>query len=272
MQLKHTIFGAAAALCLASPLAAQSITQVGPYAAVTDRVTYNKPAVPAIGPAGSVVTDPIFQSSIRRITDGATRPGTPNRSYRTPSSPHQNAWSANGSYFYAVSGDGTVIPYAFDAATGSARRIQPTTTGSGGMVLNFYIEPTFSRVAASRIYGSYSGPGSTRRTIDQFDFNTGLYTRLLDLDQLVPGLSGTYVGSIASSAGPVERIMTFFGGTQQDRHYLIAVFDQANPANRLVLNTTASTLNGVPTSLPLNFLLHAVNMDRSGRYLMLYPT
>lgn len=273
MQLTHTIFGAAIALCLAaSPLAAQSITQVGPYAAVTDRVSYKKPAVPAIGPAGSVVADPVFKSSIRRITDTATRPGTLNRSYRTPSSPHQNAWSANGSYFYVVSSDGTVIPYAFDAATGSAHRIQPTATGSGGMVLNFYIEPTFSRVADSRIYGSYSGAGATRRTIDQFDFNTGLYTRLLDLDQLVPGLAGTYVGSIASSAGPVERIMTFFGGTQQDRHYIIAVFDKTNPANRLVLNTTASTLNGVPTSRPLNFLLHAVNMDRSGRYLMLYPT
>ena len=161
MQLKHTIFGAALALCLSSPLAAQTVTNVGPYAAVTDRVSYKKPAVPAIGPAGSVVADPIFKSTIRRITDRATRPGSLNRSYRTPSSPHQNAWSANGSYFYIVSSDGSVLPYAFDAATGAARRIQPTTTGSGGLVLNFYIEPQFSFVSDSVIYGSASGAGSS---------------------------------------------------------------------------------------------------------------
>ena len=29
------------------------------------------------------------------ITDATTRPGYPNRSYRTPSSPHQNSWSVN---------------------------------------------------------------------------------------------------------------------------------------------------------------------------------
>lgn len=248
------------------------VTAVGPYAAVVDRNPHAKPAVPLMGPAGATVTDPVFQSTVTRVTDAATRPSLPDRSYRTPSSPHQNAWSAAGSYFYAMAGDGTVIPFAFDAATGSARRLQPTAGGAGGLILEFYIEPTFSRVTDSRIYGSYSGSGATLRTIDEYDFGTGGYVRLLDLDQIVPGLAGTYLGGIASSAGPAERLMTFFGGTQQDRHYLIALFDRANPANRLLLDTTASTLNGAPTSMPLNFLLHSVNMDRSGRYLMIYPT
>jgi hypothetical protein len=248
------------------------VTAAGRYAAVINRAAYQKPVLPLIGPAGTAVTDPVFQSAITRVTDAATRPGVLNRSYRTPSSPHQNAWSAAGSYFYTVSGDGSVIPFAFDPTTASARRLQPTVDGAGGLVLKFYIEPTFSRVADSRIYGSYSGSGATLRTIDEYDFETRAYARLIDLDQIVPGLAGTYVGSIASSAGPVERIMTFFGGTQQDRHHYIVVFDRANPSNRLVLNTSASTLNGAPTSMPLNFMLHAVNMDRSGRYLMIYPT
>jgi hypothetical protein len=253
-----------------TPAGAPSRTAVAPYLAVTDRNTYTKPPLPALGPAGSTITDPIFQSTILRVTDGDTRPGTLNRSYRSPSSPHQNAWSANGSYFYAVSDDGTAIPFAFDTTTGTAGRIQPTASGAGGMVLSFYIEPQFSYVNDSIIYGSVSS--GNLHTIDQYDFSTGLYTHILDLESFVSGLSGTYIGGIASSDGPTERIMTMFGGTSQDHHHFVVLFDRANPSNRLLLDTWASTLNGAPTSSILNFSLHHVAIDRSGRYLMLYPT
>jgi len=53
------------------------------------------------------------------VTDSTTRPGYINQSYRTPSATHQNTWSARESYFYVTSGDGTVIPYRFDQATGT---------------------------------------------------------------------------------------------------------------------------------------------------------
>jgi hypothetical protein len=265
-----SVSGVAVALCLAAPATAQTLTTIGPYAAVTDLATYPKPPLPQLGPAGTAIVDPIFQSTIRRITDGSTRPGVPNQSYRTPSSPHQNAWSANGSYFYVVTDDGSILPYAFDAVTGTARRIQPTSSGAGGLVLNFYVEPQFSFVNDSIIYGNASG--GSLHTIDQYNFSTGVYTRILDLDQIVPGLSGTYVGGMASSAGSTERLMAMFGGVSQDHHHLVIVFDRANPANRLLLDTTANTLNGAPTPIPLNFSLHHVAIDRSGRYLMLYPT
>src|SRR5262245_54601074 len=107
MKLTTSFFGVAIALCLAAPVAAQTVNAVGPYTAVTDRVTYPKPALPVLGAAGSAVTDPVFQSTIIRVTDASTRPGFRNYSFRTPSSAHQNAWSAAGSYFYVVSDDGT---------------------------------------------------------------------------------------------------------------------------------------------------------------------
>jgi hypothetical protein len=66
--------------------------------------------------------------------------------------------------------------------------------------------------------------------------------------------------------------MTFFGGTSQDRHFYLLVFDPANPASRRLLNTRTSTLDGRPTHLRLDFLLHAAAIDRSGRYVTLYPT
>lgn len=248
------------------------VTAVGPYAAVIDRQAYAKPALPVLAAAGTSTADPIFQSTVYRLTDSTTRPDYLNRSYRTPSSPHQNTWSARLSYFYVMSGDGSVIPFTFDQTTGAAQRINPIATGNGGLTLSFYIEPQFSFVNDSIIYGSYTGPGGTLHTIDQYDFTTSAYSRILDLDALVPGLSGTYIGGVGSSAGQTERLMAFFGGTQQDRHYYVIVFDKANPADRVILDTHASTVDGAPASIPLNFSLHHVAIDHSGRYLMLYPT
>src|SRR3954471_13169857 len=116
---------AALSLALAAPASAQTRAPVSPYEAVTDRAAYPKPALPALGPAGSAFRDPVFKSTIVRVTDAGTRPGFPSRSYRTPSSPHQNSWSARSSYFYVMgSGGAEPIPYSFDASTGTARRIQ----------------------------------------------------------------------------------------------------------------------------------------------------
>src|SRR5512134_3626717 len=157
----------AIALGLCGVLAADNAAQTGTapppssYDAVTDRGPRVAPSLPAIGGAGYGFVDPAFGTPIRRLTDGATRPGQPNRSYRTPSGTHQNAWSAGGSLFYVVSTDGTVIPFTFDASTGKASRINPAPDGDGGLALRFYIEPTFSYVTDGVIYGSVTGPGAT---------------------------------------------------------------------------------------------------------------
>ena len=89
---------------------------------------------------------------------------------------------------------------------------------------------------------------------------------------VVSGLSGTYIGGIGSSAGPTEMMMAFFGGTSQDHHHYAAVFPRSNPSNLQLVDTLASTVNGQPTPIVLNFSLHHVAIDRSGRYVMLYTT
>jgi hypothetical protein len=94
----------------------------------------------------------------------------------------------------------------------------------------------------------------------------------VDLESVVTGLSGTYIDGVQSSGGAPERVEVFFGGTAQDHHHYVMVFDPGNPSNRLLLDTWASTLNGQPTPVALSFSLHAVNMDLSGRYVMLYTT
>jgi len=233
------------------------------YDAVTDRGPRVEPALVHLGNAGFSFNDPAFGTRIWRVTDRLTRPDAPDRSFRTPSATHQNAWSADGSWFYVVSNGGTFVPFAFDKTTGRFSR---------AATLRFYIEPQFSYVNDSLIYGSVTGSGASLRTIDQYDFGTGAYTRLLDLDALVAGLQGTYVGGLASSAGSPERIVAFFGGVQQDRHHDVVVFDRTDPQRRQLLDTAASTLDGKRLKVPLGFNLHHAAIDRSGRYVALYPT
>ncbi len=235
----------------------------GSYAAVTDHGPRPKPPLVRLGAAGFSFNDPVFGTRMYRVTDRLTRPDAADRSFRTPSATHQHAWSAGGSYFYVVSNGGAIVPFAFEPATGRFSRL-PT--------LQFYIEPQFSYVNDSVVYGSVTGAGASLRTIDQYDFGTGAYSRLLDLDTLAKGLSGTYVGGISSSTGPPERILVFFGGTSQDLHHDVVVFDHDTPAKRLLLDTSASTLNGKPLAARLNFKLHHAAIDRSGRYVALYPS
>ncbi len=268
-----SLTAAALWLAVAGPVRAQNLQSTAPaaYDAISDRGPRQKPALPTLGDAGYTIVDPVFGSVISRVTDRRTRPGLLDRSYRTPSGTHQNAWSADARFFYVVSTDGTIVPFAFDRSAGRAQRIDARPDGEGGLVLRFYIEPTFSYRSPGIILGSYSGPGASLRTIDQFDFNSGEYVRLLDLDRVAPDLAGTYVGGITASAGAVERVMAMFGGTSQDRHHFVVLFDRANPSTRRLLDTRASSLDGRPTTVRLNFDLHAAVIDRSGRYVTLYP-
>ncbi len=270
--LRCAAVAAAVMLSLPTASAAQSSPAPGYFTAITDRVARPEPPLPSLPASGSMIVDPAFQSAIYRMTDRSTRPARLDRSYRTPSSAHQHSWSLSHRYFYVVSTDGTVLPFAFDDATGRATRVNPSATGEGGLILQFFIEPQFSYLSDNLIYGSYNGSGATLRTIDQYDFSTGRYSQLMNLDLVAPNLAGTYVGWIGSSGGPIERIATFFGGAAQGYHYLAMVFDKNDPTKRRVVNTKASTIDGRPTNIPLNFSLHAMAIDRSGRYAMLYAT
>lgn len=242
------------------------------YSAISDRVVRAKGPTPALGPAGYSFTDPGFGSRLLRVTDGAVQPTTVDISYRTPSGTHTNAWSADARYFYVVNTYGTVVPFSFDKTTMSASRLQKSSTGDGGLTLKFFNEPTFSYITPGVMYGTYSGSGSNLHSVDQYDIETNQYSQLLNLETLAPNLAGTYTGGLGASAGAVERIMAFFGGMSQDEHYYLVVFDKANPSRRQLLNTVASTIDGQPTNITLNFKIHAAAIDRSGEFVMVYAT
>src|SRR4029077_5997537 len=181
------------------------------YTSPSDRIPRPKPALPAIGGAGSIVTDPVFGSKILRVTDANTRPGSTGVSFRTPSAGPQIAWDMASKYFYVTSTERTILVYSFDASTMKATRVPGV--GDGGLLLNFYVEPQFSSTKPGVIYG-ISGGGNLR-TVYQYDLTAGAYSPVLDLDTVIPGVSG-YVGAIMTGGTPTEYLMTFFGGGSQD--------------------------------------------------------
>jgi len=245
------------------------------YQAAMDRDVRSKPSLPAIGGAGATFADPTFGSRMLRVTDGHTRPGSPGRSYTTPSAAHQTAWNASSTYFYVRSVDGYFIPYAFNAATLSVSRLQATNSGDGGLVIASQTEPQFSFTSPNILYVTRQDSGNDWPIIAAFDFSTGAYTDLLNLGEAAPIARHTYTGGLSSS-GSSERVMAFFGGAAQDSHYLVAVFAPGQPRSFMLLDTTTSTVTvddtRTPTNIPLNFHLHHAWLDKSGRYVILETT
>jgi carbohydrate binding protein with CBM6 domain len=235
------------------------------YGAITDRVTRTKPALPVLGPAGFSFIDPSFGSTLVRVTDANTRPDRLNMSYRTPSAGHTVGWNATSTMFYVTSTDGTIVPYALDASHATASRMPGN--GDGGLTLNFINDPEFSTTNPNVIYGV----NSVIHTVSRYDFAAAAYSAVINLDTIVSGLSG-YVGGQAAGGTTTDNLMVFFGGPQQDLHHYALWFPVNNLAAKKLLDTAVSTVNGVPTNVALNFNLHSASIDRSGRYVSLYPT
>lgn len=237
-------------LCLQAPLdlahqlqtlSTQLVTQLTPPvdgypSAIHDRNVRPKPAPPVLGPAGSTFLDPTFGSRLWRATDALTAGGS---SLRMPSSAHLAAWNANSSIFYAVTEGGGVVFFAFDPQVGPTKL--PT-------VITSQLEPTFSYVDLSTIYGVI------QHRIEKWNIITGVMSEVLNLDSLGLNLGAdTYVGGLLTVDNDVW--VTFFGGTGQDKHYYI----RHSQAGLLDVRTKG------------NWKIHAISMDRTGRYVMVYP-
>jgi hypothetical protein len=245
------------------------------YRAITTRVVYPEPTLPTLGPAGSLFIDPTFGSRMVRVTDPQTRPGAPGRSFTTASASHQLAWSAASDKFWVRSVDGTFIPYAFDANTMTAARIQPAGTGDGGLTISSQVEPQFSFLSSNLLFGSRQDSLNDWPVVRQFDFTTLTYTDLLNLGTLTSISPGTFAGALSSSAAAPETLSIIFGGSH-DSHYKVAVFQTVAPAlTAVVLDTQASTITRGATTTPvsgtLGFFLHHAWIDPSGQFVVLYP-
>ena len=117
------------------------------YCARTDWRTEPYPEKPpAIGPAGSIITDPTFGSRILRVTDGKSDPEGSGLPLYTPSSPEQNSWNKNSTMFYITTSEGSILLYDFDPATMAAKQTRTPKIDLGG-------EPQFSLRQNNILFG-----------------------------------------------------------------------------------------------------------------------
>ena len=245
---------------LAAPAAAPQLAAPAAYPeACTDLTPRPVPAVTVPPNVNDTFKDPSFNRTIRRLTNGTTgSSGNQGCSHRTPSSEQACAWGRRSDRFFALTTHGTVEYFTFDASTGKATYVRD---------LPFSSEPTFSRVQPSVVYG-VSG-----FKVLAYDTDTGTETVVFDLAQADPAYAtaGLYMGSVQSSASLPERLTVFYGGGGQDKHFRVCVFEPANPANRLTLDTQALTVNGQAVIMQACHV-HAVGLDQGGRFVLVYPT
>lgn len=227
------------------------------YCARTDRRVEPYPEKPpAIGPAGSVITDPTFGSRILRVTDSRSDQRVPSRSLFTPSSAEQNSWNKTSTMFYVLTAGGWFQLYNFDPVTMRAR---PASTPN----LSWWAEPQFSFRHANILYGvSSRAPG-----FEQYDTSRGRVTLVNDPSKCVklgPRDSGR---SITVSADD-SRFMTTLG-PQQERDYMVYIYDRMQGCRWY--NTETGEIGGQwgpegTISIPDRFFLHNARMAKSGKF------
>lgn len=260
-------------------------TIVSPFpvttAALTDRAVYTKPAFPTSWPVNTVMVDPTFGSRILRVTGPSTLPSSVNASFGTPSAGYQLAWSQDSTKFYVAGSSGGIVPFTFDNGSMTCARINGP--GDGGLQISTVsTEPQFSYVNSNIIYVTGQNGTHNTPTIRKFNFATQTYTDLIDLWTVITGVGKTlitssYCPNIFSSDATPEKIVCLCPTVTGDDNNYVIVFEVNNPANCHVLDTIWEevSVNGgafAPTNIPLGIHLHGVDIDRTGRYVLLFTS
>jgi hypothetical protein len=228
------------------------------YSARTDRKAVPYPETPpAIGAAGSIITDPSFGSRIARVTDARSDPKGEGRSLFTPSSAEQTPWNKTSTLFYVDTSGGAFLLYDFDPVTMRTRLARAPNLAWTG-------EPQFSYQHASILYGMVR-----RDTVfQQYDVATGKLSDVNNASKCVKVQSSDTGGSVTVSADD-NRFMTSLG-PMQDKNYMVYVFDRSLGCRWY--NTETGEIGGQwgpkgIISASDRFLIHNARMAKSGKYL-----
>jgi hypothetical protein len=239
-----------------------SVGKCGPpeYCARSDRRIESYPdQPPAIGPAGSIISDPNFGSRILRVTDGRSDPKQAGRPLFTPSSAEQNPWNKDSTMFYVTTSGGSILLYHFDPATMTARQDRAANLNLGG-------EPQFSFRDAKLLYGI----SPRERVFKQYDTSSGHMADVNDPSKCVKLASGDLGGDITVSADDNRFTTTL--GPQQDKYYMVYVYDRVQGCRWY--NTQTGEIDGQwgpkgTISLPDRFSMHNARMSKSGKFVYL---
>ncbi len=227
------------------------------YCARTDRKVEGYPKTsPALGPAGSVLTDPNFGSRILRVTDGKSDPMGKGRSIMTPSSAEQNSWNSTSSRFYVLTPSNQPVLYDFDPLTLQAR--QRTL-----LKLSWQGEPQFSYTDPDVLYGT----SREKPEIQQYDISKDKITSLDDASQCLK-LRPEDLGHSITVSADGDRMSTGIG-PQQNKNYLLYVYDRHLGCRWY--NTETGEIGGKwgpkgTISVPDRFSIHNSRLSKSGKF------
>jgi hypothetical protein len=212
---------------------------------------------PALGPAGSIVSDPNFGSRMIRVTDTKTDSRRPSESYSTPSSAEQNSWNTDDTRFYVRGIDGAVVVFDFNPSTMAVHPIGPPN-------VSWIAEPQFSYLQPNILFGITSG----RPMFQQYDIVANRTTDVNDASKCVKLKSSDAGHAISLSAD--DQRMAMVMGPEQDTDYLVYVYDRAKGCRWY--NTRTGEIGGQwgdkgTISLPDRYLIHDARLNKSGRFI-----
>jgi len=230
----------------------------GPYCARTDRHTEPYPKdPPAVGSAGFIQTDPVFNSRILRVTDGMTDPRKPDQSFQGPASAQQNIFSTDSKYFYVIETGGKFLIYDFDPVKMTAK---PRNTPD----LSWRAEPQFSYSKPNLLYGVPTASPE----LQQYDVSSGKITTIHNPTSCVK-LDAADRGFDLSVSADDNRFMVVIG-PKQDENYLVYVYDRQKGCRWL--NTQTGEVGGEwgpkGTAQMNRASVHDSRISKSGNYVV----
>jgi hypothetical protein len=226
------------------------------YCARTDRKAEPYAATPpAIGLAGSIVTDPAFGSRIVRVTDAETNPQRRGSPFFTPSSSENNAWNTNSTRVLIADNAGAMWLFDFDPNT-----FHP----HGARKLNLpWRTAQFSYIQPDILYGV----AGRDPVFQQYDAASDKLNTIADGSHCVSLKAGDF-GTLFGISADDNRLLAVFG-PQQDTNYLVYVYDRQKGCRWY--NTRTGEIGGKWGSLgtiaaPYRFTIHDARISKSGQF------
>jgi len=227
------------------------------YCARTDRRAEPYSATPpAIGPAGSLITDPAFRSRIVRVPDASTDPQRPGESFNTPGSAEQNSWNTDSGRFYVGSRGGALWLYEFDLNTMRTRKW-------GKLKVPWQSGAQFSHRQPNLLYG-VSG---RHPLFQQYDTASDKLSTIHDPASCFALKPSDWGAGVAITADD-SRLMGVFG-PQQDHNYLLYIYDRSRGCRWY--NTQTGEIGGEwgpkgTIAAPYRFGIHDARISKSGEF------
>ncbi len=181
----------------------------------------NPPALPN-GPRVLRVTDSHTADAMNVCQSFVQNPPScAQRSWETVSGAESNTWNADTTKFYvAMNGNSRISVYDFDPVNFSATFDPVNDAGATSLINLAGGEPSWSHSNPNILYSFHT---KFDHKIQQYDFSTGQYTQLLDLDVDCPGLvltaADTNLTGMASSYDDNRVLFRAGGATQNDERF-----------------------------------------------------